>query len=145
LWLFDAAEKRPTELPVRGKRDISAASFTKDNRLLLSDRFTRVTEYQLDPFEITRSIDPPANTLELAYRYAVKPIYTVFPKPGELDNLVAYLLTEENSMQMDGRTRTTDLRADQVVLDIWQPAWSSLIFVAVILSLTCVSIARRDF
>jgi hypothetical protein len=84
--------------------------------------------------------------LELAYRYAVVPIYTVFPKPGELGNLVDYLLTDQKSVPLNGRpNNTTDLRAEQVVLDIWQPVASSVAFVGVVLALTCAYIARRDF
>ncbi len=146
LWLFDAERNQPLDLPIRGRKDTSSVTFTPQNHLLVADRFTRVTEYQLDPFQITQSIQPPPDTLELAYRFAINPIYTVFPKPGELDNLVNYLLTEQKTVQIDrGRSGVTDLRSEQIVVNVWQPAWSSLAFVAVILGCTCFYISRRDF
>jgi dipeptidyl aminopeptidase/acylaminoacyl peptidase len=41
---------------------------------------------------------PPLTLLERVYHYAIVPIYTVFPKPGELDNIVSYLLTEQETV-----------------------------------------------
>jgi len=145
LWLYDAEARDTADLPINRAGDISTAAFTPEGRLLLADRFTRVIEYQLEPFQVVRRYQPPADTLELVYRYAVTPIYTIFPKPGELDSLVSYLLTEEQSTPFNRRASANDLRAEQIVIDIWQPLWSNLAFVAVMLTLTCVYIARRDF
>lgn len=144
FWLVNARTGVPVEAPFRGRRDISAAAFTKENRLLLSDRFARVTEYEADSFQMIREFSPPSDTLELVYRYALLPIYTIFPKPGQLGNLVSYLLTEEQAVPFERRSED-DLRAERVVVDIWTPVWSNLAFMAVILTATCVYIARHDF
>ena len=43
---------------------------------------------------------PPLGRIEMAYYYVIWPTYLIFPKPGELDNTVQYVLTGK---------RTTDL------------------------------------
>jgi hypothetical protein len=144
FWLFDTEADRPLEPRVRGRSDISSAAFTPQSTLMLSDRFARVSEYQLGSFQVLNEYTAPADTLELVYRYALMPIYTVFPKPGELGNLVAYLLTEEESVPFDRRTEE-DLRSERIVIDVWTPVWSNLAFVSVLLAITCFYIARHDF
>ena len=52
-----------------------------------------MTSYQLDPFQTGDRRAPALSVLERVYYYAIVPIYTVFPKPGELSNVVSYLLT----------------------------------------------------
>jgi hypothetical protein len=144
FWLLDTIAGQPVAPNVRGSHDISSAEFSPSGTLLLSDRFARVTEYELDSFRVVNEYSPPADTLELVYRYAIVPLYTIFPKPGELGNVVAYLLTEEQSIAFDRRSEE-DLRAERIVIDIWTPVWSNLAFVAVVLGITCIYIARHDF
>ena len=35
----------------------------------------------------------------------IKPLYTVFPKPGELDNMMHYLLTDETNVPISRMMR----------------------------------------
>jgi hypothetical protein len=81
--------------------------------------------------------------LERVYRYGVLPLYTIFPKPGELDNMVAYLLTEQETAAVSPDAE--NLSAGQVMLNVKGPVWSSLAFTVVMLGLTCLYVRRADF
>jgi hypothetical protein len=111
--------------------------------MLVVDRAKRVSEYDLDTLNRARSFAPQLTPLEIGYYYAVIPIYTVFPKPGELDNTVQYLLQKDETINVG--MQTGDLQAKRVRLRPWAPVRSSAIFVLVILAIACVYIERQDF
>jgi ABC-type transport system involved in multi-copper enzyme maturation permease subunit len=143
LWLYDATKQEVVSSRISGQGDISAVTFSSNNLLLVSDRFGRVSEYQLHPAQLKKQMETPGETLELVYRYGVKPLYTIFPKPGELDNLVSYLLTDQETQAVGGQGAS--LQSERAVLNIWEPVWSNLAFLTVMLALTCLYISRRDF
>jgi ABC-type transport system involved in multi-copper enzyme maturation permease subunit len=142
LRMFDALAGKPANVSFNGQGDISAAAFSGD-RLLVTDRVNRVTSYQLDPFQPQDRRAPALTPLERVYHYAIVPIYTVFPKPGELGNVVSYLLTEQETVAT-GPNRD-DLSQRRIQLDIYDPMLSSLAFLVVVLALTCVYVNRTDF
>ncbi len=144
LSLYDAENNREVDAGLLGQGDISTAAFNEAGQLLAADRFPRVTAYEPGSWEIAEQYEAPSETLELVYRYVVKPIYTVFPKPGELDNVVAYLLLEQKSAAVVG-DQEDNLQAERAPIDIWTPIWSNLAFLAVMLGLTCLYIERKDF
>lgn len=142
LWLYDADRGQPRDAPIAGQGNISAAVFS-EGKLLIADRFTRVNEYELDPPGVARRYTPTRGFLERLYFYGIKPIYTVFPKPGELGNVVNYLLSGSESVPLsDDRG---DLGAARLHLDVWGPIWSNLAFVAVVVGLGCWYTQRKDF
>lgn len=142
LYLYDAQRREMSPAAVAGQGDISAVAFAGD-RMLVADALTRVSEYRLPDFSLERRYVPPRGTLEQVYFYLIKPLYTVFPKPGELGNLVNYLLTEETSVAMQGRPG--DLQSARLAIDVWGPVWSSLVFVAVTVAAGCWYTSRKDF
>ncbi len=71
------------------------------------------------------------------------PIYTVFPKPGELDNTIQYVLRKEETIDIG--LPGSDLQTKRVRLHPWAPVRSSLIFMLVVLGLACFYIERQDF
>jgi ABC-type transport system involved in multi-copper enzyme maturation permease subunit len=143
LWLFDATSDQPRTLSFAGRNDITAATFAGEKRLLLADRGTRVIEYELDPFELATRHTPDMRVLERIYRYGVLPIYTVFPKPGELGEMVRYLLTEQETESIGPEPE--DLRSTHVKHNVRGPLWSSLAFTVIVLAITCLYIRRTDF
>jgi ABC-type transport system involved in multi-copper enzyme maturation permease subunit len=143
LYLYDARQRQMAAAAVSGQGDISAVAMPASDRLLAADQFARVTQYRLPEMAVERREAPSRGALERAYVFVIKPIYTIFPKPGELDNLVSYLLTEQQSVST--RADTEDLQAGRIALNIWGPVWSNLAFVAIAVCLGCWYTARKDF
>ena len=142
LWLYDI-ESAKVAHHISGQGDISAVAFTANQSIMISTGFGEVQEYSLPDLSPKEHFRPQPETLETVYRYAILPLYTLFPKPGELDNLVRYLLTNEESVEIN--SNDNNLQNERVVLDIWQPIWSNLGFVICMLTLSCVRVWRRDF
>ena len=143
LWMFDAGAGKPAGVSFSGQGDISAAAFNGADRLLVTDRVNRVTSYQLEPFQTESRRAPALAVLERAYHYAIVPIYTIFPKPGELNNVVSYLLTEQETVAANPNNE--DLSQRRVKINIYGPIWSSLAFLVVVLTFTCLYVRRTDF
>jgi len=71
------------------------------------------------------------------------PLYTVFPKPLELDNTVQYLL---NGPQDAGENIPLHrFRSGAVVQNPYSPVVSSAIFVAVVLGIGCLVSYRAEY
>lgn len=144
LWILDGREQTVANVRIAGQGDISAVSFSGSNRLLVVDRSNRVSQYHLPDGKLQQRQTPPSTTMESIYRYVIKPIYTVFPKPGEMDNSISYLLTERETVQV-GPRRDNDLSSAQLKVDPWAPLWSSLVFVLGMLVIACAYLHRQDF
>lgn len=140
LWLYDAAAQTGRRLG----GDVSAVTFDGDEHLLAAERGVRVTRYRLDDLAPQTAYHPPTSAFQTAYRYVIRPFYTVFPKPGELNNVVNYLLTDQDTAAVGGPPGQTDLRQTRLKIDVVTPIWSSLAFVIVMLGLTCFYIRRAD-
>jgi hypothetical protein len=143
LWIYDADDDTLLQAPVSGQDDICGVAFHGVDRLLVADRVSRVSEYKLPGFELVRCAENEPDWLEVLYRYAVVPLYTIFPKPSEISNVTAYLIAEQRTVPRGGRDG--DLRARQIPLEIWGPIWSNIAFLAVVLFLGCIYTARTDF
>lgn len=140
LWRYDtgAGQGRWTD------SDASAVAFDKD-RILIANAKTHVRIENLETGEIEQAYTPVADSWRLAYDWIIAPIYYVFPKPGELNKLVKYLLTEEsNNATFAGLESLGDLREVQSTDDIFQPVIHNAIFIAVMLTITCVYVSRLD-
>ena len=92
---------------------------------------------------VEQQLVPTATLWEKIFRYGVKPIYLVNPKPSALDNAMAYILSGERTQALN--VITNDLESAQMELDIWQPIITNLCFVVVVLGLGCIYVARKEF
>lgn len=147
VWLFDTAKKQDLSKALTGQGDISGLNFTSDGNLLVADRLNRITSYTFDGETLQRgtATAPSANTLELVFWYIIEPIYYVFPKPGELDNVVAAVMNDGETQLTELDNSRRDGRRQRMQLDIWQPIWSSAAFLVVMLAIGSLYVARKDF
>lgn len=100
------------------------------NHLLLLDENHKAQE----------RLTPEYSTFEAIYWYFIKPLYTIFPKPGELGNVTAYFLYGKETISVPGNPD-----APEEKLDIYTPLWSNLLFLSAMLGIGCWYVSRRDF
>jgi len=142
LWLIDGKTGRAEVANIRGQGDIAGFAFAGD-RLLIADRVKRVTKYDVTSLARGETYAPAMSRVEMAYYYGIWPTYLLFPKPGELDNTVQYVLTGKRTTDMGVfRGDLTQRRED---LHPWRPVRSGLIFVGVVLLIACVYMERHEF
>ncbi len=144
LWVYNTRDSRPADFALTGQGHISAAAFEGPDRLLVVDRGKRVTHYQLDPFHAGEADSPPLSTPEIAYYYGLVPLYAVLPRQGELGDAVRYLL-DDNASEAADMTNLHEVPRAQRPIDVAGPFWSSLAFLTVMLTLSCVYVWRSDF
>lgn len=143
VLLFSDKGKKSEQPALRGQGDVSAIYLQGDSRLWICDRTDRVTEYDLNNLQQTQQFAPPLSAFEATYRYAILPAYTIFPKPGEIEKTVRYLLLEKpNDAQGPARF---DLSLPPKRVDPWTPVLSSGIFLVVMLALSCFYIERQEY
>lgn len=131
LVVFDEAGKVLKDF---GGKNLAIA-FNPAGNLVVADRVDRVTTYNMNPFEAVETLSPPEDTLRIVYRFAVWPIYTIFPKPGELTNVVSYVLAD------DSTSNTATTAAD---FNIYSPLINGFAFVFVLMFITCVYLQWID-
>ncbi|RCS41273.1 hypothetical protein DTL42_22155 [Bremerella cremea] len=140
LWLYDVAAGEGKGID----SDASAVAFDQD-QILIADASTHVRIENLATQEVTQSYTPVSDAWRLTYDWIVEPIYFVFPKPGELNKLVKYLLTDQSSKaSLAGLDSLGDLREIQSSNDVLQPVIHNAIFIAVMLAITCFYVSRLD-
>jgi len=142
LALVDTAQRSAVSLPIVGQGDVSAMAFSGED-LLVADRLTRVTKYQLADRKAVSSYVAPMTLAEKVYRYTVHPLYTIFPKPGQLNETVSYVLTPKETVT--GSIRLDESNVPVPEVDVWGPVWSNLVFLVVVLAVSCAYVSRRDF
>ncbi len=143
VWLFDGKTSAPTAASLNGQGDISAVAFQADSSFLAADRFGRIIRYSPEEsFAIKATMEPQPDFLETLYTRFIDPVHTIFPKPGEMENVVTWLMTKQQTIGPDD---TDELSASRQVIDIQEPLWSNLAFLAIMLTVTSVLITRRDF
>lgn len=143
LWLVDSVKNTVRRAPLYGQGDIYAATFDKSGDLLVADRTTRVSRYDAASLKVEERFAPSMSVIERVYRFGLNPLYTVFPKPGELDRTVQYVLTgkETTNLGMFG----DNMQMARNKINPWRPVWSGVIFMVVMLGLACVYIERQEF
>ena len=127
---------------ITGQRDISCCLFPSASRAPGGRPHHASHRIRAARLAATRRYSPPLSLMERVYRYAILPLYTVFPKPGELDKTVQYLLSGKETVEV---IEGGDLSTAQKELEPWRPVWSSLAFMVVVLTLGCFYLERQDF
>jgi len=143
LWLYDAQTNAVVKARVSGLGGISSAMFAPEGDLLVADLAVRLTAYRLPDFHRQRRFAPRMGLLLRSYRYGILPLYTIFPKPGELDTTFNYFLSGKETQERPGANE--NLAAAQRRVNPWTPVWSSALFMLVMLVAACVYIEWQEF
>ncbi len=103
----------------------------------------RVVKLDLASGRVVADFTPRATMLETIYRWLIKPIYIINPKPAALDAAMSYALTGNKTQSLS--LVTNDLESAQVQVDLWTPILTNTIFVVVVLGFSCWYVARKEF
>lgn len=150
LMIFDASRKVFEEWAAGRGRSISAIRLAADHKIMIAER----RGVEVFDLKTSATVDSRKGVLAWpfhAYDYVVRPVYTVFPRPGDLDNAVRFLVTGEKTMaiqQEEGGQPSgpvEDLQGNRIAFDPWASLWSNAGFILVMLGLGCLYLIRSDF
>ena len=122
---------------------ITSLQWEEPEEVWLGLKPDRVVRFSLPREQIVESFTPHATLFENIYRWIIKPVYIVSPKPAALDTAMSYALTGNKTQSMN--LVTVDLEAAQITLDLWTPIITNSIFVIAILGCSCWYVARKEF
>ena len=145
LWLYDIVKDAEVRTVTPHNGDISAAAYDPEGQLFIAHHTTRVSQIASDSSGIVSEFSPAPDLFESIFRYGIKPAWTVLPKPSDLESVVTWLMTEENSVGLDEGFDRSNLQAARTQLDLKTPIWSNLAFLVLLLTCTCIYISRKDF
>lgn len=132
---------RPLAETYSGK--ITCLWWGENQELWLGVKPDRVVKLDLVSEQVVADFTPRATTLETIYRWLIKPIYVINPKPAALDAAMSYALTGNETQSLS--LVTNDLESAQVQVDLWTPILTNTIFVVVVLGFSCWYVARKEF
>jgi hypothetical protein len=150
VWVFDVEASAPADAPLRAQGDISAVTFDADGNLYAGDGFGRIIQYDPDGgFVEVNRWDPELDALQKVYVWGISPLYTIFPKPGEMDDVIEWLMTRETKAEQDENEEELGFdparERQETVPSLWRPLLSNLAFLAVMLTLTSIHFTRKEF
>ena len=143
LELFDLSgdtDRPVTSVPAQGS--IASAQFTDDG-LLIADGNDRLLTLSFPGLQRENVENPKLAFIHQLYRYLIKPLYLVCPKPAELQNTMQYAITGKDTVKVEGPGFGPGGRT--IKLNPWQPLVSNSIFIGVMLLIGCIYVYRQDF
>ena len=145
LWGLETQTMRIARASVTGQGSVSAVAVTDNDQLLVADRTDRVTRYELpDGLQNPTTMEtytPPSDFVGKSFRYAISPLYRLWPKPGEFYKVVAHLSSTNDASS----NRDVDLRLQPRYENPWSPLTSGLAFMVVMLTISCLYFSRKDY
>lgn len=139
LWLWQPSDPQALNLAkVPRQGTISGFSY-QNGQMTLCHSIDRLSTVSASG-SIETTYAPQGTLLLNAYRYVLKPLYNIFPKPGEFYRLVDYLSSSRDTRY----DANVDLRELDEHKDPWSPLRSGLYFMVLMLALSCFFFSRLD-
>ena len=93
-----------------------------------------------------KSLNPSSDLIQSLYRYAIRPAYTLCPKPSEFYKVVSYLASSsDTSANEEVDLREAEERGNAPSESPWAPLTSGVIFMLVMLAAGCTVFQTRDY
>ena len=151
VLLFDGKSGQPLTWQPPENGSCSAIAYAPDGQLLVSDGRLAVRKYNVPTGEQLEEWSETTSWVYRFYDYVIHPVWTVLPKPSQLDEFVTYLNSGEKSVLVNdanGPPGIVDRDSLQQERDTFEPIpviRDNMIFVIVILFLGCVYVSRTDY
>lgn len=143
LSVLDPSEKqlRLASCPHQGA--ITGITWMNDDEAWVAIRPNRAMLWNMKTGAVDKTLTPAPSKLDLFYNWIARPLYMVSPKPSSLNGVLQKLLQRDRA----GQTQlfNNDIAAFRIEIEVWQPIFSNLIFVTVLLGIGCIYVWRREF
>ncbi|MEQ9406316.1 MAG: ABC transporter permease subunit [Fuerstiella sp.] len=151
VLLFDGSTGQPLTWRIPESGHCTAIAYSPGGTLLASDGVLAVHEYDVSTGTRLQSwAERPGGAYQF-YQYVILPLWTVLPRPYQLDEFVTYVMSGEKTVVVNeqaappGLVNRDSLQQDRQTFQPVSVIRNNAIFVLVMLILGCVYISRRDF
>lgn len=151
LWVYNVEtdEFAPSDF----SREIKAVGFDDQGYLHMADRWLRIHKVNLADGAVVETLQGNLSSFQMIYKNVIYPIYYAFPKWGELNYTVEYLVTGSETADTIGTTVLKIMNVDRMIpvpletynLRPWPQVWNALIFITIMLFFGCVIIESFDY
>lgn len=123
--------------------EVSALAFRGADRALVAEWGRQVREIDLTTGRATETRRARSTPLDWIFRWVMRPLHAVLPKPLGEGMLINYVITGKERQAVESDLARLDQA--QAKLDWQETLWSSLGFVAALVAAGCVYLSRREF
>ncbi len=132
---------QPLALPISG--DVTAIEWLDDSRAWVVTKPANAFLVDAAAGEVIERKVPSSTTWYSIFRWVVRPIYYVNPKPAALDNAMNYFLSGNKTQSLS--IVANDLEEAQLEFDVWQPIVSNTAFVIFMLAVGSIYVLRKEY
>jgi hypothetical protein len=110
-------------------------------RLYVVHHIDRVEVMDPQDFRVVEQIKPSLNGWRLVDRYVISPLRLLIPQTGELGETIEAMVSGKSALTIENGSE----QGEVVRYDIVRPVLSCALFIAVMLTVSCLYFATRDF
>ena len=143
LFSLDCEEQKLEKIRVPVRGPFSAMLWESQDVLWLAKQPNSIYKIDLNSNKKLKQWIPEKSGFEKFYFWGVMPAYEIFPKPAALDDAMTFVLVNKKTQGMS--VVNSNLESTRRTLDIWSPIWSNLGFLAFMLTISCIYVARKEF
>jgi ABC-type transport system involved in multi-copper enzyme maturation permease subunit len=144
LWLADSRNQIVfNKKSIGNQGTIGAFAFEEKDLCWINYDGDRIAQYDLTSGSRILRYTPKGNFVSNLYRYLVRPLYRVFPKPGEFYKVVSHLASSGDASS----NQNVDLiqNPTRESSDPWAPLRSGLVFMLAMLAAGCTVFHFKDY
>lgn len=147
LWMLDLQSRQEmSKVSFSGVKQISTFDLIEDGKVWLGEDIQSATLCNIDDETVVKSLNPPSDFIQSLYRYAIRPAYTLCPKPSEFYKVVSYLASSsDTSANEDVDLREAEKRGNSPSESPWAPLTSGVTFMLVMIAAGCIVFQVRDY
>ncbi|MDC0311313.1 hypothetical protein OAL19_00360 [bacterium] len=147
LWMLDLESgQKMSKVSFSGVKQISTFDLIEDGKVWLGEDIQSATLCNIDDGTVVKSLNPSSDLIQSLYRYAIRPAYTLCPKPSEFYKVVSYLASSsDTSANEEVDLREAEKRGNAPSESPWAPLTSGVIFMLVMLAAGCTVFQTRDY
>ncbi len=147
LWMLDLESgQKMSKVSFSGVKQISTFDLIEDGKVWLGEDIQSATLCNIAGGTVVKSLNPSSDLIQSLYRYAIRPAYTLCPKPSEFYKVVSYLASSsDTSANEEVDLWEAEKRGNAPSESPWAPLTSGVIFMLVMLAAGCTVFQMRDY
>ena len=149
VLLFDGESGQPLAWHPPENGTCSAVVYSPDSQLLVSDGRLAVRKYDVTDGQRLDEWAEQTTWVYQFYDYVIHPLWTILPKPSQLDEFVTYIVSGEKSVLATEAppwmVNPDNLQQERETFDPVPVIRNNAIFLIIMLCLGCLHVARRDY